>query len=42
MALADLYLTQNMNKNAVREYQKALELDPKNKDAKNALRKLRF
>jgi curved DNA-binding protein CbpA len=42
MALADLYVTQNMSKNAVREYQKALELDPKNKDAKNALRKLRF
>lgn len=42
MALADLYVTQNMTKNAVREYQKALDLDPKNKDAKNALRKLRF
>jgi curved DNA-binding protein CbpA len=42
MALADLYVNQNMSKNAVREYQKVLELDPKNKDAKNALRKLRF
>jgi curved DNA-binding protein CbpA len=42
MALADLYVAQNMNKNALREYQKALELDPKHKAAKNALRKLRF
>jgi curved DNA-binding protein CbpA len=42
MALANLYVDQKMNKNAAREYQKALELDPKNKEAKNALRKLRF
>lgn len=42
MALANLYVDQKMNKNAAREYQKTLELDPKNKEAKNALRKLRF
>jgi len=42
VALADLYLTQKMTKNAIREYQKAVDLDPKNKAAKTALRKLRF
>lgn len=42
VALADLYLAQKMTKNAIREYQKAVELDPKNKVAKTALRKLRF
>jgi len=42
LALADLYLVQKMTKNAIREYQKVVELDPKNKGAKAALRKLRF
>jgi len=42
MALAQLYLSQNMSKNAVREYQKVVEIEPKHKEAKAALRKLRF
>jgi|GEM_PF-1420352 len=42
LALADLYVEQNMTKNAIREYQKAVEIDPKNKAAKAGLRKLRF
>jgi tetratricopeptide (TPR) repeat protein len=41
-ALAHLYMDQKMNKNAIREFQKVVELDPKNKEAKSALRKLRF
>lgn len=42
VALAELYIGQGMTRNAIREYQKVLEVDPKHKDAKIALRKLRF
>ena len=42
IALADLYIGQGMTRNAIREYQKVLEIEPKHKEAKLALRKLRF
>ncbi len=42
LALADLYVGEGMGKNAQREYQKVLQVEPKNKSAKKALKKLRF
>ena len=42
VALAELYIGEGMTRNAIREYQKVLEIEPKHKDAKSALRKLRF
>jgi len=42
LALAALYVREGMGKNAQREYQKVLAIDPKNKEAKSSLKKLRF
>ena len=42
LALAELYVREGMEKNAQREYQKVLAVEPKSKEAKNGLKKLRF
>lgn len=42
LALADLYVGEGMGKNAQREYQKVLQIEPKNIAAKKGLKKLRF